>query len=1745
MSSRKRISLFVGIFVLIALITLSLPHSAFAAPINGFPVTVVQPDGTELRIFVSGDEFYNWLHDSKGYTIIQDPITGYYVYAQLVENQLVPTRFVVGVTDPSLVGLLPYLNISPEQRENIRQEALLETQRAAGEISNAPRTGTLNNLVIFIRFADESEFTDSTSTYTGMLNDTSAGANSMKNYFTEVSYGALTVDSGLYPTPPGSTIVSYQDSNPRGYFRPFNAITNAIGYKTSGERTSREHTLLRDAVDYVNALGQFPSGASIDADNDGEVDGVTFVISGSPDGWSELLWPHQWVLYSYDVRIDGKRVYTYSFHLQNFLKSSGTGVLAHEMFHALGAPDLYHYSQDELDPVGSWDVMESTANPPQHMGCYMKYTHGGWISSIPELTSLGTYTVNSLASSTDNCYRIPSPYSTTEYFVVENRHKTGTFESSIPGSGLLVYRINSTVAPDGNRNGPPDEVYIYRPGGTTTLNGNPNNANFSSNVGRTAINDATDPSSFLTDGSDGGLNICNIGASGATISFDICSGSAYSISGNAGVGGAVLSYFDGTPKTVTANGSGDYSIAVPSGWSGTVTPSKDGYTFDPASRSYTNVLANLTAQNYTASGSSNLLQDPSFEAYSPNPYWTETSTNFGTPLCTIGACGDGGGSVGPHTGSVWGWFGGVAADEIASLSQTVTIPAGTAYLEFYLWIGGADAGSDADDVFNALIDDVIVFSANATQTSSYSSYTLVSIDVSSYADDGTHTIMFESSTTTQVVNFNLDDVALISTTGSGPQVSSITRADPSPTNASSVEFTVTFSEPVTGVDVSDFSLTVTGVSSPSVSSVTDSGDQTTYTVSVNTGSGDGTIRLDLNPSGTGIQDLSGNDISGGYTGGETYELDRTAPSAPVISAPADASTTNDSTPTVSGTAEADSTVSIYIDGTLSGTTTTDGSGNWSFTLTSPLSDGEYTVKATATDVVGNISVDSSINTFTVDTTAPAAPVVTAPADASTTSDSTPTVSGTAEANSTVSVYIDGSLSGVTGADGSGDWSFTPASPLADGAHGVKATATDPAGNTSVDSSTNSFTVDTTAPGAPVVTAPADASTTNDSTPTVSGAAEADSTVNVYIDGSLSGVTSANGSGDWSHTPASPLADGAHSVKATATDSAGNTSSDSVTNTFTIDTTAPAAPVVTAPADASTTNDSTPTVSGTAEADSIVNVYIDGSLIGATTADGSGDWSHTPASALSDGIHNVKATATDSAGNTSVDSNTNTFTVDATPPAAPVVTAPPDASTTSDSTPTISGTAEADSTVNIYIDGSLIAATSADGSGDWSFTPASPLADGAHSVKATATDLAGNTSPDSSTNTFTVETAAPIVTSILRVDPNPTNALSVDFTLTFSEAVTGVDTSAPFNDFTLVTTGLTGESISAVSGSGDTYTVTLNTGSGDGSLRLDVNAGTDIQDQAGNPLDGGFSGGEVYDIDRTPPAVLSILRLDPSPTSSSTVRFEVTFSEAVTGVADGAFQITPTGSITGYAISGVSGSDDRYAVTVSTGMYNGTLRLDVNSSATGIQDIAGNSLSGGFTSGEVYTVEKTYTLKLKSQPKYDGWVLESGETTGVGGTKNHLGKILQLGDDTTDKQYRAILSFGTAKLPDNAVITKVILKVRKAAVVGTNPINTHNALVIDIKKAKFYTLPALQINDFQAKANKLKAGKFAKRLYSGWYRSVLYSGAFPYINKTGRTQFRLRFLLDDNDDNSADILKLYSGNALLSDRPQLIVQYYVP
>ncbi|MBH8873315.1 BapA prefix-like domain-containing protein [Pseudomonas aeruginosa] len=444
-------------------------------------------------------------------------------------------------------------------------------------------------------------------------------------------------------------------------------------------------------------------------------------------------------------------------------------------------------------------------------------------------------------------------------------------------------------------------------------------------------------------------------------------------------------------------------------------------------------------------------------------------------------------------------------------------------------------------------------------------------------------------------------------------------------------------------------------------------------------------------NGTVINALA-QDAAGNSSSPTSATVDSVAPAAPVID-PSNGSV-------IAGTAEAGATV-ILTDGNGNpiGQVTADGSGNWSFTPGTPLSNGTL-VNAVAQDAAGNTSGPAST---TVDSVAPAAPVI----DAS----NGTVISGTAEAGATV-ILTDGNGNpiGQATADGSGNWTFTPGTPLANGTV-INAVAQDPAGNTSGPASS---TVDAVAPAAPVLN-PSNGSV-------IAGTAEAGVKV-ILTDGNGNpiGETTADGSGNWTFTPGTPLVNGTV-VNAVAQDAAGNTSGPAST---TVDAVAPATPVL----DASNGT----VISGTAEAGATV-ILTDGNgnPIGQATADGSGNWSFTPGTPLANGTV-VNAVAQDAAGNTSGPVST---TVDSVAPATPVI----DPSNGVE----LSGTAEPGVRV-ILTDGNgnPIGQTLADGSGNWTFTPSTPLANGTV-VNAVAQDPAGNTSGPASTTVDTVAPATPVI-----------------------------------------------------------------------------------------------------------------------------------------------------------------------------------------------------------------------------------------------------------------------------------------------------------------------------------------------------------------------------------------------------------------
>lgn len=382
-----------------------------------------------------------------------------------------------------------------------------------------------------------------------------------------------------------------------------------------------------------------------------------------------------------------------------------------------------------------------------------------------------------------------------------------------------------------------------------------------------------------------------------------------------------------------------------------------------------------------------------------------------------------------------------------------------------------------------------------------------------------------------------------------------------------------------------------------------------------------------------------------------------------------------------------------------------------------LSGGPQVIEVTATQ---NGRTATLIVPFVVDVF-PAGVFFTDPSAGQTVNKSRPTMRGTTDPFALVELELDQAAAGSTRANAQGQWQFTPAQPLSEGAHVARARATDVAGNVGLFFNLNFF-VDTIAPPL-TVTSPAMNAHTRNPRPTITGTTEPNATISLSIDQGATITLIADAQGRWSHGPAQDLSEGAHQVTVIASDAVGNQSAPT-TRDFTIDTTAPTI-TITAPTDNQLTGP-TPMIVGQTEAGVTLILRIDGGAPISVSVDALGQWMHLVGMALNDGPHRALATVSDAAGNSA--SDTVDFIVDATAPTITIL-APQDGQTLETDSPTISGTAEPGAMVEVFVNNQSVGVTTADQRGDWSLTPQAPLPSGALTVRATATDGAGNTASD--------------------------------------------------------------------------------------------------------------------------------------------------------------------------------------------------------------------------------------------------------------------------------------------------------------------------------------------------------------------------------------------------------------------------------
>ncbi|WP_171429178.1 BapA/Bap/LapF family large adhesin [Acinetobacter soli] len=515
--------------------------------------------------------------------------------------------------------------------------------------------------------------------------------------------------------------------------------------------------------------------------------------------------------------------------------------------------------------------------------------------------------------------------------------------------------------------------------------------------------------------------------------------------------------------------------------------------------------------------------------------------------------------------------------------------------------------------------------------------------------------------------------------------------------------------------------------------------------------------------------------------------------APVIGPITAGSSTNDNTPTLTGTGTAGEIITVYDGATKLGTATVGMDGKWIFTPSPALADGSHSISYTATDKAGNESGKSPAIDFTVDTVAPDAPTTlpvatddVAPikgpiAAGSSTNDNTPTLSGTGTPGETITVYDGNTSLGTTTVGTDGNWSF-PTPPLTDGPHSISYTATDKAGNESGKSPAIDFTVDTVAPDAPTSTPSAiddqapitglitAGSSTNDNTPLLSGTGTVGQTITVYDGNTALGTATVGSDGKWVFTPSPALTDGPHSISYTTSDAAGNESGKSPSLDFTVDTIAPlsavtigsivddVAPMTGPVANGGFTNDTTPTLSGSLSvalaAGETLEILRDGVVVGTATVNGT-TWSYTD-NGLTDGNSYIyTARAVDAAGNRGAISSPYSINVDTSAPTQTVtittvndnvepVTGPvANGGTTNDSTPELRGSVSAALAANeviaVYRDGVKVGTATVNGT-TWSYTDGGLSNGSSYSYTARVEDAAGNVGGTSDAYSINIQTA---------------------------------------------------------------------------------------------------------------------------------------------------------------------------------------------------------------------------------------------------------------------------------------------------------------------------------------------------------------------------------------------------------------------
>lgn len=336
---------------------------------------------------------------------------------------------------------------------------------ASVAFTTAAQTGgaeTMANLIVFVKFPEDTttEISDNAQKIMMYYNDTSkmyVGSSidfSFKKYISEISRGKLNVNN-IFPQLDGDTITPFTLS--------------------ASHDNSNDNSIIQEIIGAFNSGKIKMPSDRLDNKYSGVIDNLTVIIQGRCPSGSDFMWPHKSVT-DVSTKINNK----YQFGNYNFIDSysvTGTvaacqGVITHEFLHSVGLPDLYRRSGTDGTPVGVWDIMASNSFFMQYPLSYQRYKLG-WIP-MQQITQSGTYTLDPVSDPDSDTilYEIKTPMSASESFMLEYRKKITTnfsnlgFETKIPSSGLLIYRVNKSVVNQTNAWGE-DYLYVYRPGETS------------------------------------------------------------------------------------------------------------------------------------------------------------------------------------------------------------------------------------------------------------------------------------------------------------------------------------------------------------------------------------------------------------------------------------------------------------------------------------------------------------------------------------------------------------------------------------------------------------------------------------------------------------------------------------------------------------------------------------------------------------------------------------------------------------------------------------------------------------------------------------------------------------------------------------------------------------------------------------------------------------------------------------------------------------------------------------------------------------------------------------------------------------------------------------------------------------------------------------------------------------------------------------------------------------------------------